>query len=100
MATALYSNVGIYAAGLLYVVFGAVSVFGIYVTYCCGGGGQKEVDTGVSEYGSGSVGVHGDLDLKGVHSDLDLKSSTTSDTAMSDEIACGQETSSSFKYIV
>ena len=45
MATALYTNVGTYAAGLIYVVFGVISVCGIYITFCCGGN-QKEADTG------------------------------------------------------
>jgi hypothetical protein len=45
IATALFSGVGTYAVGLIYVVFGAVSLCGIYITFCCGGN-QKEVDTG------------------------------------------------------
>jgi hypothetical protein len=48
IATALYTNVGLTAAGLVYVVFGSVSVFGIYVNYFCGRG-DKEEDTGGSE---------------------------------------------------
>jgi len=37
IATALYTNFGVMAAGLVYVVFGSVSVVGIYINYCCGG---------------------------------------------------------------
>ena len=45
IATALYTNVGLTAAGLVYVVFGLLSVAGIYIQYCFGGG-DKEADTG------------------------------------------------------
>jgi len=51
IATALYTNFGVLAAGLVYVVFGSVSVAGIYINYCCGGNGSdngKESDTGDS----------------------------------------------------
>ena len=38
MATALFHNVGTTAPGLLYAIFGVVSVTGLYINYCCGGG--------------------------------------------------------------
>ncbi|CAB9498923.1 Putative proline/betaine transporter [Seminavis robusta] len=38
IATALYVNVGKYAPGLIYVVFGVISVFGLYVQHFCGDG--------------------------------------------------------------
>lgn len=47
LATALFANVGEYAPGLLYVIFGIISISGIYINYCCGGGnGKEEVATG------------------------------------------------------
>lgn len=52
IATALYTNVGTNAAGLIYVVFGSVSVAGIYINYCFGGG-DKESDTGAIAAGVG-----------------------------------------------
>lgn len=45
IATYLYTNVGLNATGLVYVVFGLVSVAGIYIIHCFGGG-DKESDTG------------------------------------------------------
>ena len=38
MATALFTNVGLFAPGLIYVVFGITSIIGIYITYFFGGG--------------------------------------------------------------
>jgi len=46
IATYLYTNFGVNAAGLVYVVFGSISVCGIYINYFCGS--KKEVDTGGS----------------------------------------------------
>ena len=48
IATALYINFGINYAGLVYVVFGSVSVVGLYINYCFGQG-DKESDTGVTD---------------------------------------------------
>ena len=48
IATALYINFGINYAGLVYVVFGSVSVLGLYINYCFGQG-DKESDTGVTD---------------------------------------------------
>lgn len=45
IATYLYTNVGLNAAGLIYVVFGSLSVCGLYINYFCGKG-DKEEDTG------------------------------------------------------
>ena len=45
IATALYTNVGLNAAGFVYVVFGSLSVLGIYINYFCGKG-DKEEDSG------------------------------------------------------
>jgi len=57
IATALYTNFGVMAAGLVYVVFGSVSVVGIYINYCCGGGdGDKESDTGAAHAAGAVVG--------------------------------------------
>jgi hypothetical protein len=47
IATALYTNFGINATGLVYVVFGSVSVAGLYINYCFGQG-DKESDTATS----------------------------------------------------
>jgi len=47
IATALYTKFGVNAAGMVYVVFGSISVTGLYFNYCCGGG-DKEEDTGAS----------------------------------------------------
>jgi MHS family proline/betaine transporter-like MFS transporter len=44
MATALFVNVGVTAPGLIYVVFGVVSLIGIYITYCCGGKYKEDID--------------------------------------------------------
>jgi hypothetical protein len=44
MATVLFDKVGTYAPGLIYVVFGIVSVIGIYITYCFGGNDKEEMD--------------------------------------------------------
>lgn len=54
IATALYKNGGTVAAGLVYVIFGALSVTGIYINYFCGRG-DKEDDTGSSKNENGSV---------------------------------------------
>mmetsp|Transcript_14409 Transcript_14409/g.29824 ORF Transcript_14409/g.29824 Transcript_14409/m.29824 type:complete len:491 (+) Transcript_14409:55-1527(+) len=43
IATFLYTNYGLNAAGLIYVVFGSLSVMGIYINFFCG---NKEEDTG------------------------------------------------------
>jgi len=45
IATFLYTNYGVNAAALVYVVFGSISVAGLYVNYFCGSG-DKEDDTG------------------------------------------------------
>ena len=45
MATFLYTDVDYRAPGLLYVVFGCLSLFGSYINYFCGGN-QVESDTG------------------------------------------------------
>jgi MHS family proline/betaine transporter-like MFS transporter len=42
MATALFTNVGTYAPGLIYVVFGITSIIGIYITYFFGGNQKEE----------------------------------------------------------
>jgi MHS family proline/betaine transporter-like MFS transporter len=55
MATALFVNVGVTAPGLIYVVFGAVSIIGIYITYCCGGNYKED----------NMVDNNDDLELKG-----------------------------------
>ncbi len=54
IATFLYNNYGLNAAGLVYVVFGALSVIGIYINYFCGRG-NKESDTGVPGEDVGSL---------------------------------------------
>lgn len=41
LATVLYVHVGSWAPGMAYLIFGSVSVIGIYITYCCGRN-QKE----------------------------------------------------------
>lgn len=48
IATYLYTNVGLNAAGLVYIVYGSLSVFGIYINYFCGRGDKQE-DTGSPE---------------------------------------------------
>jgi MHS family proline/betaine transporter-like MFS transporter len=69
MATALFNNVGTYAAGLVYVVFGVVSVFGLWITYCCGGN-QKEADSAESKSPSTTptIGAGSGLELQQNHS--------------------------------
>lgn len=52
MATILFDKVGTAAPGLIYVVFGTISVIGIYITYCFGGNDKEEMDKA------------GDLELK------------------------------------
>lgn len=42
MATALLTNVGLWAPGLIYVVFGIASLIGIYLTYIFGGSQIEE----------------------------------------------------------
>ncbi len=44
MATVLFDKVGTNAPGLIYVVFGIVSLIGIYITYCFGGRKNEEVN--------------------------------------------------------
>lgn len=44
IATVLFDKFGTYAPGLIYVVFGIVSVTGIYITYCFGGKGKENMD--------------------------------------------------------
>ena len=45
MATILFDKVGTYAPGLIYVVFGLISLIGIYITYCCGGSKREDTDS-------------------------------------------------------
>eukprot|EP00534_Pseudo-nitzschia_fraudulenta_P001939 CAMPEP_0201115840 /NCGR_PEP_ID=MMETSP0850-20130426/248_1 /ASSEMBLY_ACC=CAM_ASM_000622 /TAXON_ID=183588 /ORGANISM="Pseudo-nitzschia fraudulenta, Strain WWA7" /LENGTH=485 /DNA_ID=CAMNT_0047379725 /DNA_START=152 /DNA_END=1609 /DNA_ORIENTATION=+ len=45
IATALYTKIGLTAASLVYVVFGSLSVAGLYINLCCGKG-DKEEDSG------------------------------------------------------
>jgi MHS family proline/betaine transporter-like MFS transporter len=44
IATALFVNVGTAAPGLIYIVFGTVSIVGIYINYCCGGNQKEDMD--------------------------------------------------------
>lgn len=44
MATALYDKVGTYAPGLIYAIFGVISVAGIYITYCFGGDQKEDIE--------------------------------------------------------
>mmetsp|Transcript_1173 Transcript_1173/g.2446 ORF Transcript_1173/g.2446 Transcript_1173/m.2446 type:complete len:319 (-) Transcript_1173:228-1184(-) len=63
LATVLYTNFGTNAAGLVYVIFGSLSVAGIYINYCFGGvRGDKESDTGdaaVNSSGTAEVEMQG-----------------------------------------
>eukprot|EP00934_Nitzschia_sp_Nitz4_P008853 Nitzschia sp. Nitz4//scaffold142_size57810//36328//37979//NITZ4_006499-RA/size57810-processed-gene-0.7-mRNA-1//1//CDS//3329536400//8843//frame0 len=43
MASALYVHVGSRAPGLIYLIFGVLSVAGIYVAYCCGGYPKEDI---------------------------------------------------------
>lgn len=43
MATVLFDKVGTNAPGLIYIVFGTISLIGIYITHCCGAGNKKEL---------------------------------------------------------
>jgi len=61
IATFLYTNFGLNAAGLVYVVFGSLSVLGIYINFFCGRG-DKEEDTG-SPVADSEVAT-GDLEMK------------------------------------
>lgn len=54
IATFLYTNYGLNAAGLVYVVFGALSVLGIYINFFCGRG-NKESDSGSPAEDVGSL---------------------------------------------
>ena len=44
LATALFDKYGGYSPGLIYSVFGVISLLGIYLTSCCGGGSRIESD--------------------------------------------------------
>merc|ERR1719253_2298899 len=58
IATALYTNVGLTVAGLVYVVFGLISVAGVYIQYCFGRG-DKEADTGIGTKSAASSSENG-----------------------------------------
>eukprot|EP00536_Pseudo-nitzschia_multiseries_P002380 jgi/Psemu1/235651/estExt_Genewise1.C_310103 len=58
IATTLYTKAGVNATGLIYVVFGSLSVAGLYFNYCCGGG-DKEADSGVGASNSSTVEMKG-----------------------------------------
>ena len=74
IATALYTASGsATAAGLVYVVFGILSVIGIYINYCFGCG-DKEADTGMSSGPS----VTGDEDTAGTKASPSLEMQHTS----------------------
>mmetsp|Transcript_10497 Transcript_10497/g.30693 ORF Transcript_10497/g.30693 Transcript_10497/m.30693 type:complete len:491 (-) Transcript_10497:515-1987(-) len=51
IATILYTNAGVNATGLVYVIFGLLSVAGLYINYCFGRG-DKEADTGAGSGGA------------------------------------------------
>lgn len=48
MATALFRKVGPRAPGLIYTVFGTVSLIGLLITYCSGGN-QKEQNSAAGD---------------------------------------------------
>lgn len=77
MATFLYNNYGLDAAGLLYVVFGSLSVLGIYINYFCGKG-NKEVDTGSPDVASESD--IGSLEMQEGKTENAEESESTKDT--------------------
>jgi MHS family proline/betaine transporter-like MFS transporter len=54
MATVLFTKVGDRAPGVLYIIFGCISITGIYINYCCGGNQIEET----------SAGAPGDLELQ------------------------------------
>ncbi|VEU40486.1 unnamed protein product [Pseudo-nitzschia multistriata] len=54
IATALYTSYGTAATGLVYVIFGLLSVAGLYFPKCCGRA-DKESDTGGTPGGAGEV---------------------------------------------
>jgi MHS family proline/betaine transporter-like MFS transporter len=56
MATALFTNVGTAAPGLIYSVFGITSIIGIYITYFFGGD-QKEATSNDLELREGTAGA-------------------------------------------
>ena len=56
IATALYTNYGLTAASMVYVIFGSLSVMGIYINYFCGGN-DKEADTGAKNNNNGGGSV-------------------------------------------
>jgi len=61
IATTLFEKGGTYAPSLIYVVFGVISVIGIYVTYCFGGNQKEDVgkvdDLELKESKSGNEGL-------------------------------------------
>ena len=78
IATALYTASGsATAAGLVYVVFGILSVIGIYINYCFGRG-DKEADTGVSTRTTSGPSVTGDDDTAGTKASPSLEMQHTS----------------------
>mmetsp|Transcript_63084 Transcript_63084/g.70652 ORF Transcript_63084/g.70652 Transcript_63084/m.70652 type:complete len:533 (+) Transcript_63084:71-1669(+) len=84
IATALYTNFGVKAAGLVYVVFGSVSVAGIYINYCCGGNGStngKESDTmGDTTTDTNNI-ADGTVLNKNLESVVEMQGTTTSTTS-------------------
>ncbi len=86
IATFLYTNFGLNAAGLVYVVFGSLSVLGIYINFFCGRN-DKEEDTG-SPVADSEVSA-GDLEMK-----------ESADNIDDSEGGLTKETPGSFKNIV
>ena len=58
MATALFNNHGITSPGILYPILASISIFGLYLRYCCGGRGSG------SGNGESGGGVANDLELQ------------------------------------
>eukprot|EP00535_Pseudo-nitzschia_heimii_P001255 CAMPEP_0197177794 /NCGR_PEP_ID=MMETSP1423-20130617/3274_1 /TAXON_ID=476441 /ORGANISM="Pseudo-nitzschia heimii, Strain UNC1101" /LENGTH=514 /DNA_ID=CAMNT_0042627401 /DNA_START=56 /DNA_END=1600 /DNA_ORIENTATION=- len=77
IATVLYTNYGLTAASMVYVIFGSLSVMGIYINYFCGGN-DKEADTGAKNNNNGgSVEMQGNGVVTAID---DGEAATTKDT--------------------
>jgi MHS family proline/betaine transporter-like MFS transporter len=101
IATALYTNFGINYSGLVYVVFGSVSVAGLYINYCFGQG-DKESDTGTgtSLSSPSSLSLSPDNSNKSVVVEMQQTNTTTSSSSSSSSTTTKESDKTSFKNIV
>ena len=76
LATALFTNVGLYAPGLIYSLFGFLSVCGIYLTYFCGGGGGAHQTTTSQEEEEATATQTNDETIENNSGDVELPAVT------------------------